>query len=482
MSILQTIFKYKQPERDTLVPTLFVGLGSAGGAMVDRILHKLTTRWNQEMFRGLYQGFVLDTDVTALERLAYTPKRHRVLLSDFAKDWYVGGKRGQSYVPRDHHVAQWAHDWYRFRTEVGAGAGQIRLESRLCLHHELEQGGVINEIRAAMNEALLHDNPYRRRALGQVNIFLFGSLAGGTGSGSLLPMAYLLRQLARERNQQAKLYGCVILPGAFTNEVPGCQREDIEANGYAALMEIEHLMRLGQAGADSPDELTFHFSGFHRNETAVREPPFNFLYVLDRPQEFATRDLAELRDAVADAMFLQFFSPTADLQASGWDNMIKRVTAGTGQGFTLNYGTYGASALILPDRDILDYCAHRFAIDALDRYVNLQRHASTDDRVTEVQRRTAIDVSSEQFALLSPEDQGRALDEAFTAFVAGVAGDEARRRVRGPFTSTLEMRSPATDKPLSDILDEHISATLDAVYRDDPAHPPPDRRCQHRQS
>lgn len=463
-SVLETIFKYKEPERDSLVPTFFVGLGGAGGAMVDRILHKLTTRWDQGKFRGLYHGFALDTDVAALERLAHIPKQQRMLLSDFSKSWYVAGKRGESYVPADAHVAQWAHDWYRFRTEVGAGAGQIRLESRLCLHYQLERGeGIISRFQRALDEALLHDNPYRRRALAQVNVFVFGSVAGGTGSGALLPITYLLKHLASQRNQQAKTYGCVILPGAFADEVPGCQREDIDANGYAALMEIEHLMRLGLSAGDSPSSVTFHFSGFHRNETVVREPPFNFLYVLDKPQGFTTRNLAELRDAVADAMFLQFFSPTADTQASGWDNMIKRVIGGTGLRFVLNYGTYGASALILPDRDILEYCARRFALDALDRFV-LQQAAATEDSAAAVRRRASIDPTSEEFALLSPEDQGRTLDAAFVTFVDGMAADEERRKLRGPFTSTKVMLSASTGAPLKDLLDDTVAHFLDITY------------------
>lgn len=464
VSVLNSIFKYKQPERDSLVPTMFVGLGGAGGAMVDRILQKLSTRWNHGMFQGLYHGFALDTDAAALERLAHVPKAHRVLLSDFSKSWYVQGKRGESYVAADSHVAQWAHDWYRFRTEVGAGAGQIRLESRLCLHYQLEQGGgIISAFQGALDKALLHDNPYRRRSLAQVNIFIFGSVAGGTGSGALLPVSYLLKHLTSLRNQQAKTFGCVILPGAFSDEVPGCQREDIDANGYAALMEIEHLMRLGLSSGDSPEEVTFHFSGYHRSTTTVREPPFNFLYVLDKPQEFTTRNLSELRDAVADAMFLQFFSPTADVQASGWDNMIKRVIGGTGLGFVLNYGTYGASALILPDKDILEYCARRFAIDALDRFV-LQRTHATDEVAGRVGRRTAIDPSSDEFALLSPEDQGRALDEAFVAFVNGMAADEQRREVAGPFTSTRAMCSAATGRPISELFEETLSSALDQAY------------------
>ena len=46
----------------------------------------------------------------------------------------------------------------------------------------------------------------------------------------------------------------------------------------------------------------------------------------------------EYQDAVADAVFVQFFSPVFGIKESRWDNEVKRVIAGTENGYTLNYG------------------------------------------------------------------------------------------------------------------------------------------------
>jgi len=464
MTALDAIFRYKQPERGSVVPTFFIGLGGAGGSMVDRIMQKVRTRWDQDKFRGLYHALVIDTDTSALDGYVHVPRANRVLISDFSKRDYVAGKRGESYVPEDPHLLQWTHDWYHFRSEVGAGAGQIRLESRLCLHYQLERdrGGIVHRLQSIIRDAMAHDNPFRRASPAQMNVFFFASVAGGTGSGSLLPMAYLVKRLVADRNHQARSYACVMLPGPFFHEIPHCQREDIDANGYAALKEIEHLMRLGISGPGGLDQVEFRYSGFHRDETHVREAPFNFVYLLDEPEGIATGSFQEFRDAVSDAMFVQFFSPVAGVKSSGWDNMVKRVQGGSADGYVLNYGTYGAAVLIVPDRDILEYCARRFALDALDRFL-LQRRAG-DAAADRAEARHAVDVEGEDWALMTPEAQGQALDTGFVAFVDHMAADEPKGDALGLFQTVQAQRSATTGAALRDLFDELVAELLQECY------------------
>ena len=75
--------------------------------------------------------------------------------------------------------------------------------------------------------------------------FVYGSIAGGTGSGSFVPIAYLLKELIRAQGWIPKVYGTLIFPSLFLNDVPGALHRDINANGYAALKELEHMMKLG---------------------------------------------------------------------------------------------------------------------------------------------------------------------------------------------------------------------------------------------
>ena len=40
-----------------------------------------------------------------------------------------------------------------------------------------------------------------------------------------------------------------------------------------------------------------------------------------------------------------------------------------GQGYTKNFGAFGTAALVLPAEDLLEYCALRFAAEALRRQI-----------------------------------------------------------------------------------------------------------------
>lgn len=462
---LEAIFKYKQPEHGSVVPSLFIGLGGAGGKLVDRIIAKFSDRWDSNKFRGLYHAFAIDTDQGALATLTQVPKSNRVLISDFDKRTYAAKKRGDTYITADPHVTSWVHPWYGFRSESGAGAGQIRIESRLCVHYQLEEdrAGLVRSLREAFNDILSHNNPFRRRSPASVNVFIYGSVAGGTGSGAMVAMSYLARTLANDKGLTPHVYGHVVLPGPFIDEVAHAQRDEIDANGYAALKEIEHLMGVGVEASGRPKQLPFRFSGFHPKMTSVDKPPFDFVYLLDVPARMNAGGINELRNAVADAMFIQFASPVLRSQNSNWDNMVKLVQGGTGQDFSLKYGTYGASALVLPDRDILEYCARRLAIEQIDQLV-LQRPGKSGDAVDVVLREAAAELDTPEFELLSREEQAKRRDAVFLKVVARFADDETRQNRPGPWSVTRSNEAPTTKEPLATIVNRWLSDAMTDVF------------------
>jgi hypothetical protein len=458
---LEHAFRFKRPDPHSIHPTLFIGLGGAGGAMVERVQAKLETRWDRDKFRGLYHAVALDTDIAGLERYRGIPEENRVLLSDFDKRWYAASKRGDSYLDADPAFTQWAHAWYGFRSQSGAGAGQIRLESRLSLHYQLEsdRAGLIARLQGIIREALHHDNMYRCTSPPYFNVHIFCSIAGGTGSGAFLSMAYLLRRLIAEAGHESRTYGYLVLPGPFFPAVPKTQHVEIDANGYAGLKELEHLMGLGLERADASKSEVFHYSGFHRSNTTVEVAPFNFVYLLDAPRGSSASDLTEYCDAVSDAMFVQFFSPVISVQNSQLDNSVKLVSGGSANGYVLNYGTYGANVLILPARDIVEYCAHRYALDAIDRLM-LQRSSGLEGAVAD----HAVRTDTPEWQQFTPAQRAERLDNAFIAFVNHLATSECESNPEGGmFEAVRQGRSPVTGQPLVEAFDTLVRGVLDKL-------------------
>lgn len=398
-----------------VTPTLFVGLGGSGGQAIGRIAKRLRASEDYELkYRSLVRFVAIDTNATDLARLrqGYGPIGHvdaTITLSDFDKVEYTKLRRGEGFADADEYFTQWVHPWYRFREESGAGAGQIRIEARLGFFRSIEVGELTRQLKDILSELRSHKHGMRRRGAA-LQVFVYFSVAGGTGSGAFLPIAYLLRDLIGDKS--ARLFGFAILPDAF-EEVVGMNRDGTLANGYAALKELENLNRLDTQvpGASSPT--TFHYDPRNRHKTHVSRRPFDLMYVVDRPSDFSVDDVGA---ALADATFVQIFSPILGDQQADYDNYVKESRSVFppelgDDGYTAFYGTLGASLLLLPRRDLLRYCARRFAATAVRRYLLLDDPALVSEDQQE--RFKQFNVDREELEQLAPEARANRLDTAF---------------------------------------------------------------------
>lgn len=423
-------------------PTIFIGLGGSGSDVVNRIAEKLKARWNWHTLEDLIHFFAIDTNTHDLQKQKNVERDNRILISDFDKRTYMDTKRGRAHEDEDEFVTQWVHDWYEFRGTRGAGAGQIRIESRLSLHYQLEQdrGKIIQRFNAAMNRARHHDNPYRKNNPPHFNVFVYGSVAGGTGSGSFLSIAYLLRELIEGQGWIPKIYGTLIMPSMFLNDVPGALHPDINANGYAAMKELEHLMKLGAEGAMNEEE--FHYNPLKAHQPKVDDKPYDFVYIADKPTMFEIR---EYKNAIADAAYLLIYSPILGAQASDYDNYEKHQKGLVG-GYTVYYGSNGCSVLILPGKDILTYCSMRYAARAMREYL-LFDSAGED---------YAVNFNDPKFQRLSKEAQQDAIDQKFSGFIQHMARAEEEDEIEdGPFGRVSKLLTP-TGGNLLDEFDELV--------------------------
>jgi hypothetical protein len=407
---------------DRFSPFIFVGLGGSGNKVVDRIARKLHGHPDWHRIDGLAHFVAIDTNKHDLSRLTQIPARNHFLISSFDRTSYVARKRGQQELPADEMVTQWVPADYKFREGATPGAGQIRIESRLSLHFNLEddRAGMIARFNGILDEATKPDSPWRDDSDRVVNVMLYGSAAGGTGSGAFMMLAYLLRKLIEEHGWgRAKIVGNLMLPSLFYPLVEPVLHRDINANAYACLKEIEHLTRLDY-GADEQEE-PFQFDPRQRRPISVRTRPFALLYLIDKPAELG---IERHYDALADASFLQVFSPLLGSQEGEYDNYEKHQKQLALGYFAVHYGSYGASVLHFPRRDLLAYARKRFVARAFDRFLNFG-----DDP------RFAVDWEDKRFQRLSELEQNRIVDEKFALWVAHKAELEREEDLSGVFTA-----------------------------------------------
>jgi len=397
-----------------VTPTLFVGLGGSGGRAVRRIAKHLRARADYGVrYEGLVRFLAIDTNEADLARLRTAPGaiHSTVAISDFDKVEYSSLRRGESFADADAYFTQWVHPWYRFREESGAGAGQIRIESRLGFNRSVEVGTLSARL-SEIIDALRHHGQGMRKSDAPVQVFVYFSIAGGTGSGGFLPFSYLVRDALGDK--RARLFGFAILPEAFES-VAGRNRDGVYANGYAALKELEHLMKLDTNTKGSPTEIPFHYDPRNKSRTQVTRRPFDLVYVVDRPAHFSVDEVGE---ALADASYIQIFSPILGDQQGDYDNYTKESRALFpaelgGDGYTAFYGTLGASLMLLPRRDLLAYCARRYAASAVRRYLLLDDPRLVSQQQREQFKRFALD--PDELATLAPDERARRVDQSFVA-------------------------------------------------------------------
>jgi hypothetical protein len=353
-----------------ITPTLFVGIGGCGSKLICRVARHLRRRHDyREVYKDLNKFVIIDTNINDLE-LNREIVDDGLLISNFEKAEYTNLASGRSFLEPDSYFTQWVPHDYRFRAGDTAGAGQIRIESRLGSYYQIKHSDFVMRFRAILDELKAHEHGYRRLDTAEIRIVLCYSIAGGTGSGVHLPLAYLLRDLAKEVGKPS-LLGVAILPSVFDEKVRA-NLDGTNANGYAALKETEHLMKLGSPESRyyQADGLVLHYNPGDDSKRRVYDKPFEFLYLIDRPERFSVDNVV---DAAADGLYLQLFSPIFGEQAGDYDNYTQHqrflvphdFEAKGIQGFTTFYGTFGAAVLHVPTDGLIEYCARASALSLL---------------------------------------------------------------------------------------------------------------------
>lgn len=190
-----------------------------------------------------------------------------------------------------------------------------------------------------------------------MNVYLCGSLAGGTGSGLLVEMAYLVRSLVQELGVQADfchITGLAILPQAFH----GVSAPNLHPNTAAAIREVNHLMLHGNFTATYPDGQII----------TIPEAPFDLFNVIDgvdeRGQTWANID--EVCAMAAEAIFLQMASQLGRKGENDFDNLVEVLLGRTEDGLGTFMGSLGLGYLEFPAPAVVELCAGRLLLAQID--------------------------------------------------------------------------------------------------------------------
>ncbi len=235
-------------------------------------------------------------------------------------------------------IREWFPPKADLKANILSGAGQIRALGRLALFANATI--VYENLRDLL--ALARNYRDERPSSTWVHVYepysphltvaLVGSLAGGTGSGIFLDVAFILRQLMRDEDQ---LFGYFLLPDIYVNR-PGTQ--NVEANAYAALKELDHYMSL---------EGTARYT-FGGREIEIRKKPFDMVFLVNRENRAGKSftDVEDLVELLGLGLYL-LAGPLGKEQADTFDNIVHQLNEQKGKyyGKTAHYASFGAAEL-----------------------------------------------------------------------------------------------------------------------------------------
>ncbi|MBQ8167122.1 MAG: hypothetical protein IJZ96_08815, partial [Lachnospiraceae bacterium] len=230
--------------RDLLV----IGLGGAGGKVVSNLKGMLNNQIKPEdNINFLY----IDSDIPSMEQMIEDSKdgiglNALEIISIYRPNIDNILENGIQNNPVHPNLANWMRPDFPNITLGQNGTNGNRQVGRLMFSNAYEDMRI-----------LLFDKVkecYLRSYSGKLDVILVTSVAGGTGSGIIADVAYNIRALAKVKKwQNFRVGGCLLMPDCHFGQKDIYDDPALvtllNANGCAALKEIDYLMRI----LDKPD-------------------------------------------------------------------------------------------------------------------------------------------------------------------------------------------------------------------------------------
>ena len=293
-----------------LRPTLFVGLGGSGKEVLLRLRRRiLQNDWGGQRISDLarfpiasFMYFDTDTtDAVESDRSQRTdPLARAVAFRESERlQKRVDVRFYMNELDSRPFVQEWLPEADLSSINTEKGAGQVRAISRLLFFDQFKNvQTMLREKGQALLNSVGRQNELAHLNLDiehQLRIVVVCSAAGGTGSGSFIDFGLAARSMRNPRPVQTDLI--LLLPGGFK----GANYQRVNANAFAALMELEHVMR----PQSQPPYVT---RWAEREGPQANLAPFDDTYLVDSSNVLraGTDKIEHIYDMVADILFEDF--------------------------------------------------------------------------------------------------------------------------------------------------------------------------------
>ena len=399
----------RQELKAKLPLTLFVGLGGTGCDIIRRI-SEMTNSDQRQFIRFV----AFDTDANELREL-----RHAVS-GLFSVQTSQRMTVGQALDTNPVAMNEWfPKNPQLYNKPLTEGAGQIRAISRLAFDSCVREGR-ISGLHQAIDELQRLNSDDIEQAM---RVVIVTTLVGGTGSGILLPVSmYIRNYLETHCGKKPIIRGFCLLPDVFFKDPSKSEqeKEDLKANAYATLRELNAFIMRADAGKDSDLSRRYSFKlpreGTGAEFETLNEKPVDFCFLFDG-QNFDGDGLANLtqyKDHAASCIYASSVSILNKRLNSSEDNTILQRCAEEGRNC---YCGIGSAKLVFPYHDVRDYVSYKWMERAMgENWLKYDRAIRAENRKQEAKGEFKA-VNDDRKKYIEKVDEGAANGNDFSAAI-----------------------------------------------------------------
>jgi serine/threonine protein kinase len=339
-----------------LFPALVIGLGRTGLEVVLHLNEQLEENFGSRDAVPHLRLMYLDTDPDAHQAAGTSLPNRDVLLARLNRaSHYLKPREGR---PR---IETWFHTNMLYRIQRNQVTGGVRALGRLAFIDNYR--AIAQRLRSDLEECLdpaALDTATKRVGLkmrsNRPRVYIATSLAGGTGSGMFIDLAYAVRQILKRLGyERPDIVGLLLLP-AISNSPA---RRMASGNAFAALTELNHY---------STFENVFT-ARFDDREGTIKdaEAPFSRTVLLPLPDGNAKPAAPPVTQLLGELVFRELTTPLSRAADSFREVSTSTVPAPERR---LMCQTVGLFRFSWPRRVLLQRTARRMCRQLIERWLS----------------------------------------------------------------------------------------------------------------
>lgn len=315
-------------------PTILIGIGSGGLRSIEAAW-KLSQEIADPQNKPLVEYIYLETDK------ANKPISQDIVMSSLVITDINASRH--AVVSDLNATSQWFAN-QTFPANVFNGAGGSPVLGRMTLWDKVNRNQFISSLQAAQNRLTTH-------SIEKPLVYVVGSLGGGTGSGTFLDIAYLIRDALAN---QVELHGVFMVPNL------GLSDDVIYSNTVCALKELDYYME--------EHEFPFKWAANPPKGYQEENKPYELVQIISASYDsgLAPVTYSQLHEEVGLFLYLNVLGM--------YDTRRVSLVDASGNVIISNYTTFGLSAIHYPETEIKEYLANKLSSEMLGHLIDGQNY------------------------------------------------------------------------------------------------------------